>query len=103
MLQVEVVVQSDVDFAARFPGGVQDATNYLRSFFSAINSIYERDLRITLVLQYFGFNTASAPANNLDELNTWLNANPSVDALADIAVVLNGNKGGGLGYVGTCM
>eukprot|EP01127_Copromyxa_protea_P016045 TRINITY_DN4709_c0_g1_i1.p1 TRINITY_DN4709_c0_g1~~TRINITY_DN4709_c0_g1_i1.p1 ORF type:complete len:976 (-),score=198.18 TRINITY_DN4709_c0_g1_i1:45-2972(-) len=101
ILQVEVVIQSDVAFSQKFPNGAQQATDYIRTVLAAINVIYERDLRATLVWQYFGFNTANAPANNLNELNNWLIANPQIEKLADVAVVFNGVIAGGLGYLGS--
>eukprot|EP01127_Copromyxa_protea_P011653 TRINITY_DN294_c0_g1_i1.p1 TRINITY_DN294_c0_g1~~TRINITY_DN294_c0_g1_i1.p1 ORF type:complete len:1674 (-),score=432.23 TRINITY_DN294_c0_g1_i1:61-4824(-) len=100
LLQIELVVQSDQAFAKLFTT-VQAATTYIRAFFSVINTIYERDIRASLVVQHFAYNPSSSPVTNLDDLNTWLKANPNVGALADLATVLNGAGSGGLGYVGT--
>lgn len=112
LLQIELVLQSDVEFAAKFPRGVQQATDYVRTvvsgnfvnqthLLSAINVIYERDLRATLVLQYFAFHTSNAPTSNLNDLDTWLKATPQVAKWADVAVVLQGKIAGGLGFMGT--
>jgi hypothetical protein len=100
LLQIELVLQSDVAFSRKFQS-VQHATDYIRVIISAVNVIYERDLRATLVLQYFGFHTSNAPADNLNDLNTWLIAHPEISKWADVAVVYNGIVAGGLGYLGT--
>lgn len=103
LVQIEIVVMSDVAFSKYFPSGSAAATSYVAKVLSATNAIYERDFYGTLVFQHFGFYTANAPVNSLDDLATWLGNNPSIDAKSDVATVLQGGKEGGLGYVGTRM
>lgn len=79
-----IAVETDNEFLAKFGGNLANATDYVGDLFAYSSTIYERDLRTTMVVSHLSLWTAADP---------WAETN-STCGLYEFGSYWNNNNGG---------
>jgi len=101
-----IAVETDNEFLAKFSGNLANATDYVGDLFAYSSTIYERDLRTTMVVSHLSLWTAADPwaetgtTCGLYEFGGyWNNNNGGVSRT--VAHFLSGKaNGGGVAWIG---
>ena len=106
MYYAGIAIETDYELYAKF-NSVQNLTNYVGDLFAAASAVYQRDILVTLKVNYLSiwttpadpWNAAGSTSAALSEFLTYWNANRTAVPRSTAHMLSGKNLGGGVAYL----